>query len=506
MRFARFSSAAAALSLALAVAAEAENPTAVVTLTTVDFEQTVNPENLILVEFYAPWCGHCKALAPQYDEASLILKDKGITLAKVDCVDQADLCQQHGVSGYPTLKIFRKGNATAYNGPRKSDGIISYMVKQSLPAVTTVTADKFDEFKKADKMVLVAFVDDESSAPATVFKSAAEEHRDDYLFGLSTDVEVLKAAGVTAPAIVLYRSFDEPTVTFSKSVSSVTSEQIIEFLNDNKVPLLDEVSQDNYAVYAESGLPLAYLFVSAEDSNRDQYIADLKPVAQKYKGKINFVTIDAVKFVEHGKALNLDAEKFPAFVIQDLEKQLKYPLSQDKELTASAISKHTDQYVAGKLEPILKSEPIPETQEGPVHVLVGKNFDQDVFDDKKDVFVEFYAPWCGHCKRLAPIWDSLAERYDAAKDTLLIAKMDATENDLPPSVPFRVSGFPTLKFKPAGSRDFVDYEGDRSLESLIEFVEGTAKNPIPAAKPAAASPKVDTEEAQVPLEHEHDEL
>jgi len=217
MRFARFSSAAAALSLALAVAAEAENPTAVVTLTTVDFEQTVNPENLILVEFYAPWCGHCKALAPQYDEASLILKDKGITLAKVDCVDQADLCQQHGVSGYPTLKIFRKGNATAYNGPRKSDGIISYMVKQSLPAVTTVTADKFDEFKKADKMVLVAFVDDESSAPATVFKSAAEEHRDDYLFGLSTDVEVLKAAGVTAPAIVLYRSFDEPTVTFSKS-------------------------------------------------------------------------------------------------------------------------------------------------------------------------------------------------------------------------------------------------------------------------------------------------
>lgn len=89
--------------------------------------------------------------------------------------------------------------------------------------------------------------------------------------------------------------------------------------------------------------------------------------------------------------------------------------------------------------------------------------------------------------------------------------MEATENDLPPSVPFRVSGFPTIKFKPAGSKDFIDYEGDRSLESLVEFVEANVKNTIPPA------PKVETpaEDAQVPLEAEkvvpaaeetHDEL
>jgi protein disulfide-isomerase A1 len=49
--------------------------------------------------------------------------------------------------------------------------------------------------------------------------------------------------------------------------------------------------------------------------------------------------------------------------------------------------------------------------------------------------------------------------------------MDATENDIPPQAPFRVQGFPTLKFKPAGVNEFIDYNGDRSLESLIEFVE-----------------------------------
>jgi protein disulfide-isomerase A1 len=54
--------------------------------------------------------------------------------------------------------------------------------------------------------------------------------------------------------------------------------------------------------------------------------------------------------------------------------------------------------------------------------------------------------------------------------------MDATLNDIPPSAPFKVQGFPTLKFKPAGSLDFIDYNGDRSLESLIEFVELNKKS------------------------------
>ena len=60
--------------------------------------------------------------------------------------------------------------------------------------------------------------------------------------------------------------------------------------------------------------------------------------------------------------------------------------------------------------------------------------------------------------------------------------MDATENDIPASAGFQVTGFPTIKFKAAGSREFVDYEGDRSLESLVEFVEQHAKNSLTPAE------------------------
>jgi len=74
-------------------------------------------------------------------------------------------------------------------------------------------------------------------------------------------------------------------------------------------------------------------------------------------------------------------------------------------------------------------------------------------------------------------------------DSLCSAKMESPENDLPPSVPFRVASFPTLKLKLAGINEWIDYEGDRSLESLIAFVDEHAKIPlvVPAGNESAPS-------------------
>ncbi|KZW04242.1 protein disulfide isomerase [Exidia glandulosa HHB12029] len=508
MRFSQILSSA----LLLAVARAADDAAAesdVISLTATDFTTVVDPEPLILVEFFAPWCGHCKALAPHYEEAATALKAKNIKIAKVDCVDQADLCQTHGVQGYPTLKVFRNGTPTDYTGPRKADGIISYMVKQSLPAVTDVTAANHAEFKAADRVVVIAYATASSDAAVPVFSQVAEKHRDDYLFGLSTDAAAISEAGVTPPAVVLYRKFDEPKLEFGKA--TFTAEELEEYLKTNSMPLVDEVGPENYATYANSGLPLAYLFVEPSDPKHAEYVDALKPSALKYKGKLNFVYIDAVKFADHGKALNLAGDKWPAFVIQDMTGQFKYPL-ENNDITADVISGFSDLFVEGKIKPKLKSQPVPEVQDESVYNLVGSEFEKVVLDDDKDVFVEFYATWCGHCKRLKPTWDSLGDKYADIKDRITIAKMEATENDLPGDTPFRVTGFPTLKFKKAGTREFLDYEGDRSLESLIEFVEATAVNPLDASVPfkgkkAPAEEAVPTESEKVaqPTEEAHAE-
>ncbi|KAI0027357.1 thioredoxin-like domain-containing protein [Vararia minispora EC-137] len=482
MRFSSLFSTASTLLLASLALADGDSD--VINLTETDFESIVSPESLMLVEFFAPWCGHCKALAPHYEEAATELKGKGIKLAKVDCVDQADLCQAHGVQGYPTLKVFRNGTPADYSGNRKADGIISYMVKQSLPAVTEVTAANFDEVKAADKIVALAFLPSATTPPAAEFSKAAEAHREDYLFGLSTDEAVFEKAGVTPPAIVLYRSFDDPETTYPYPVPSTSSEDLADWIKGLAIPLMGEVNAENYMVYAQSGKPLAYLFIDPTDEKKDEVIASIKPVAAEHKGHINFVSIDAIKFGDHAKALNLAEPKWPSFVIQDLSQQLKYPFDQEKAITTESIKEFAAAFAAGKLEPQLKSQPVPATQDEAVYTVVGKSFDEVVYDDSKDVFVEFYATWCGHCKRLKPTWDQLAEKFAPVKDRLIIAKMDAPENDFPPSVPFRVQGFPTLKFKPAGGREWIDYEGDRSLESLVAFVEENAKNSLePKQKP-----------------------
>lgn len=75
---------------------------------------------------FAPWCGHCKALAPEYETAATTLKEKDIKLAKVDCTEEQDLCQEYGVEGYPTLKVFRgPEQISPYTGQRKADAYVS---------------------------------------------------------------------------------------------------------------------------------------------------------------------------------------------------------------------------------------------------------------------------------------------------------------------------------------------------------------------------------------------
>lgn len=101
--------------------------------------------------------------------------------------------------------------------------------------------------------------------------------------------------------------------------------------------------------------------------------------------------------------------------------------------------------------------------------LLPSNFDDIVLKSGKPALVEFFAPWCGHCKKLAPIFDELADTFAAQKDKVTIAKVDADEHkEL--GRRFGVQGFPTLKWFDGKSDEPTDYKSGRDLESLSAFV------------------------------------
>jgi len=108
---------------------------------------------------------------------------------------------------------------------------------------------------------------------------------------------------------------------------------------------------------------------------------------------------------------------------------------------------------------------------GKVVDLTPENFDS-VVDGSKHVFVEFFAPWCGHCKKLAPEYDIVGESF-AKQDNVVIAKVDADEHPTL-GTRFDVTGFPTLKFFPKGATTPEDYDGGRTAEDIVSFVNGKA--------------------------------
>ncbi|CAI9103502.1 OLC1v1001999C2 [Oldenlandia corymbosa var. corymbosa] len=142
----------------------------VVVLTGENFEKEVGQDRGALVEFYAPWCGHCKKLAPEYEKLGASFKKaKSVLIGKVNCDDHKDVCSKYGVSGYPTIQWFPKGSLEPkkYEGARTAEALAEFVNTEggtnvkiaAVPSsVVVLTQDNFDEIVlDVKKDVLVEF-------------------------------------------------------------------------------------------------------------------------------------------------------------------------------------------------------------------------------------------------------------------------------------------------------------------------------------------------------------
>ena len=164
-----------------------------------NFDNEVRRHDVALVEFFAPWCGHCKRLAPEYEVAATALKrdDNPVALIKVDCTVETKVCGKYGVSGYPTLKIFKGGEvASDYQGPREADGIIKYMRTKAGPSSKNLeNVAMAEKFLSNSEHSIVGFFKKSDSAFLTEFKKLADQLAENYRFAYSSNPDVLAKYG-----------------------------------------------------------------------------------------------------------------------------------------------------------------------------------------------------------------------------------------------------------------------------------------------------------------------
>lgn len=432
-----------------------------------NFEDIIKKDELTFVKFYAPWCGHCKKMAGDFQEAATELKGKAV-FVDLDATVEKEVAQKYEVRGYPTLKLFSNGEVISdYKGGRTKDAIIKYVNNALLPSSTECAdADAVSAFVKenAGKTIIFgAALDKLNSNFKKVSMSLRDVMPDSVAFGSVTDSSLLTSLSdkkISADSVLIIRD-DETTDVYTGEPDGLEAWAKVAAL-----PLYTELSRDNASMYTDLDKPIFILFQDPE--KKDEAVNNVVTAIAKEQRELNalaFVWINKVELKGFAEYVGV-GDKEPAVAIYDFKTDVKYIFGED--YSAEALKKWAESYLTGKLKPTKKSEPIPEENNEPVKVIVGDSWAEIVEDESKDVLIEQYAPWCGHCKSLAPILDELATDLKGV-ETLVIAKMDATQNDAPPD--YKAQGYPTLHFFKAGSKTGVSYTGGRTKEDFVKFFQ-----------------------------------
>eukprot|EP01068_Selenidium_serpulae_P014219 Selendium_serpulae@DN6072_c0_g1_i1.p1 len=436
----------------------AEEETAVVVLTEKTFDEFIKNNPVSLIEFFAPWCGHCKSLAPEYEKAAKILKEKdSIPLGSVDATVEKELGTRFQIRGFPTLKIFRNGEPEEYRGGRTADSIVSYIEQVTGPAVVVASSkDDVEKIIKENAVVYVGrFTKGEGDEKHDIFTKVADSHRTKGKFVTYVSADVDAHGEVHA-----HRKDEEAPKHEIKD-----SEALGEFIANEFFPLFGAISGENYSDYAARDIEMVWYCGGPDDFEKVSKV--VREVAKDLRGTYSFVWLDSDQFGSHAEGA-LGINEFPGMVLQAKKGRYLFP---HKDLKVENMKSFFSDVESGKIQRTIKSEDIPEKNDEPVKVVVANNFEDLVFQKDKDVMLEVYAPWCGHCKKLEPIFTEFAEKLEkSGVDHVVVAKMDGTANESP-SDEFEWTGFPTLFYVRAGEKTPMRYDGARTTEGLIEFIK-----------------------------------
>jgi protein disulfide-isomerase A1 len=255
-----------------------------------NFDEAIAKYDYLLVEFYAPWCGHCKKLTPEYAAAAqkLAALDPPRYLAKVDATEHKEVAERHDVKGFPTLVFYNQGTKSEYTGGRTEDTIVSWITKKTGPPSTEVDCATMVTKTSEDKLAL-SYFGESAGALWDAFFGAAKDPviGEKYSFYHTADVACGEKFDLSGSGVALSRRFDDSPLQYS---GDQTTEALVNWGTSSSVPILITFSDDYVEPIFQAGNPAIILFTEETATHKQVYVDTFAQAAKDLNGEILFVT------------------------------------------------------------------------------------------------------------------------------------------------------------------------------------------------------------------------
>lgn len=464
-----------------------------------------------LVLFYAPWCRWCRDLLPHFADAADLLHSQGLSvkLAQIDAALYRDIAEEYDIRAFPTLRFYLDGHAHEYSGGRTRQDLVNWVTLHLQTELKLNDATQLEAFVKSHRgePALIARILTDSAEARNTFVRASRkvdhvgfaEITNNTLVGtLITDLHAPAEIRSRPSFVLMLNPHAEQDPATEQSVvlyhGALTDGAGLEtFIKTFLFPAFVDFDSQIATRAFTDGRPVWIVVTDPakqEDPLTLRAIQVSRDLARIYRNRMIFVHChgDTVYDKRLYNILAIDEDERPTICLVNANPEgharwystLKFrpstPLLQTMD--KQGLERFIADYFKGTLQPFVKSEPVPDPGEdkGPVYTLVASEFHRTVMESPYDVIVDFYAPWCGHCRKLEPVYRQFATLLRPFKH-IRVMRMDATRNE----VNLRIAGYPTIVMFPAKSppqgneatdqpKQAVYYLGKRDVNSLLEWV------------------------------------